>query len=411
LPSQDADSEVEGAPPQNTSIVRRDTTNVTLPPDQARKGSKRALQTMLYPMEEGRTRRTPPVLLGWEQDPEPIPYVDSMLVGISRVCERIFQQEPGKTFPKESPQEMRRHIFSRIKRQFSLQEIKEGAAEFPLQRAANAIPCSSHPSRAEEEDIMRALEARFCQDAYETTSHEQMELTMGLPMCEWLIIQMERHPLIKTWMDKYSIMWEDIDTILATTNIDAKFHAVIVFDEDKQETRLWFRGTLRTPVRVLNLTPKRRRKEPPRIQRSTIKTMFTAQGKTATKRDIHAISETRDTSDGGELLVHVDVDDHGGSGSPSAIQERRNGDTEPTLAATNSRRKTGGLIAQREDITEYNPQRRIDRISKESTHDTDMANAANSTTEAITELDDSKSTPARHPLKKRRGHREDDKVS
>lgn len=68
---------------------------------------------------------------------------------------------------------------------------------------------------------MRALEARFCQDASDTTSHEQMELTMGLPMCEWLSMQKEQHPLIKTWMDKYSIMWEDIDTILGTTNIDA----------------------------------------------------------------------------------------------------------------------------------------------------------------------------------------------
>lgn len=235
---------------------------------------------------------------------------------------------------------------------------------------------------------------------------------------------MERHPVIKTWMDKYSIMWEDIDTILATTNIDAKFHAVFVFDEDNQETRLWFRGTLRTPARVLNLTPKRRRKEPPRIQQSTIKTMFTAQGKTATKKDSQAILEMSDTNAGG-APVHEAEADHGESMWPlvpmnpkdsniltatQEIKERGNGDTALTLAESSSRRKQGSIIAQR-DITLYTTKRRIDSISKESTQDTDMANAATGTTEVIAVIDDSMKTPIRHPLKKRRGHREDDKFS
>lgn len=101
---------------------------------------------------------------------------------------------------------------------------------------------------------MRVLEARFCLNASDVSAHEQMEITMGLPMCEWLRMQIERHKTIQQWMDDYSIMWEDIATIEATQDIDAKVHAVLVFDETKRETRLWCRGSLRTPARITRPT-------------------------------------------------------------------------------------------------------------------------------------------------------------
>ena len=85
---------------------------------------------------------------------------------------------------------------------------------------------------------------------------------MGLPMCEWMRMQIERHQNIQQWMDDYSIMWEDIETILNTQDIDAKIHAVLVFDETHRETRLWYRGTLRTPTRTTRSTPQRLQKKP-----------------------------------------------------------------------------------------------------------------------------------------------------
>lgn len=127
---------------KNDHIPDQLTDTTQEPTAQIVSANKRTLQTMLWPREDSPSH-TPAELRGWEQDIESLPYVDSMLVGLIRICERIFQRTSGKVFPKSTPRVMRSQIFSRIKAQFTLQDIKAGAADEYLQQAAHSIPCSS----------------------------------------------------------------------------------------------------------------------------------------------------------------------------------------------------------------------------------------------------------------------------
>ena len=43
-------------------------------------------------------------------------------------------------------------------------------------------------------------------------------------------------------------MWDDSETMQTIGRIESNVHAALIFDAEKRETILWYRGKMRTPV-------------------------------------------------------------------------------------------------------------------------------------------------------------------